>query len=167
MGGRTLPFLVARHYRNTHRGVLSDLRLELTGNSKKGDQEIKINGQAVYISTASYLLLFKFFQAAINNVDRWVSVDDIEVVNKEGIYQAINRLKKEIVGFLPNRAWDEYFENENKQYRLSKNVTGLIYDRPKLVKHENGRIKSIAETLPKTRKLKTKRVQRASRPERK
>lgn len=131
------------------RGVLKDVHLEVTGNIHIDDgHEVRINGHVAHLSDAPFLLLLRFVQGAMIAKDRWVFVKDLtdeNILTNEGLYQGIGRLKKELKFYVD---WDKFLENGEKKYRLSSNVTGLIINRKKLVKHENGRIRDIAKKLP-------------------
>ena len=79
--------------------------------------------------------------------DRWVSVKDLideNILTQEGMYQGINRLKKELKNYV---GWDKFLENGEKQYRLSFNVTDLTVNRKKLLGHVNARIRNMAKKL--------------------
>lgn len=131
------------------RGVLKDLHLEITGNIHIHDgHEVRINSNIVHLSDAPFLLLLRFVQGAMTQKDRWVSVKELideNILTQDGLYQGINRLKKELKHCVD---WDRFLENGEKQYRLSLNVTGLTVNRKKLLESGNGRIKAIAQEIP-------------------
>lgn len=145
------------------RGVVNDYHLEITGNiDNVGSHEIKINSVAVTLSFAPFLLLLRLFLGAVTEQNRWVSVTKLTsegIDAGENVNQAIGRLKEKLKYYVD---WDRFVENGRGKYRLSPNVTGLTFNRQKLLDQANGRITPLAQKLSQETKIE-KRIGKRSR----
>lgn len=114
---------------------------------------VVVNGHNIGIADSLFLLFLRLVVELKKRNGGWVDVQTLKeqrIVNHPDDYRIYSNLRRRLEGSLLNKRGQDFIENDgSKRYRISTHPDFIRYERGKLIKHPDKRIRSVAEKLPK------------------
>lgn len=112
---------------------------------------MEVNGHQIKIADTIFILLLRFVLELKKKKGGWVNRHTLEyediVSDAEG-FQVYSRLRTRLEGSLLERDGQRFIESDgSKNYRISTHPDFVTYNKKKLLKHPDERVRGIAEKL--------------------
>lgn len=123
---------------------------------------ISVNDNDVRIPDSLFLLCLRFVQELKKKKGGWINTQTLHkerIIPDPNSYQIYSNLRSEIKGYLIENNGRKFIESDgSKNYRISTHPDFVTYNKGKLNRHDDARIRKIAGKLPKSRhRIGTKR----------
>jgi len=125
---------------------------------RDGRNVVVVNGHEMKLGDRQFNLLLRLAAQLKEDKEGWVHTSKLrseEILADVEPYQIFDHLRGRLEPYLTGTSRRDLIENvRTKGYRVSTHPDFITYDRDKLLKHEDHRVKRIAEELPTQRRRK-------------
>jgi len=119
---------------------------------QKRSNEIFLNGNKMRLGDSLFALLLRFVVELKNRKGGWTNIHTLaseRIVSDPMKYQIYSNLRTAVEGSLLDKNGQDFIENDgSKNYRISTHPGFVTYDRKKLLKYQDYRIRELAKKLP-------------------
>ncbi|MFH1374784.1 MAG: hypothetical protein ABII79_13425 [bacterium] len=119
----------------------------------KRSNEIELNAHRIRLGDSLFLLFLRLVAELKRKNGGWVDRYTLEsegVVSNAGTFQVYSRLRTALAGSLLEKDGGAFIQNDgSKRYRISVHPDFITYDKKKLKNHPDGRVREVAEKLPR------------------
>ncbi len=123
----------------------------------KRTNEIEFNAHRIRLGDSLFLLFLRLVVELKRKKGGWVDRHTLKsegVVSDADTFQVYSRLRTALVGSLLEKDGRAFIQNDgSKRYRISTYPDFITYDKKKLRKHPDGRVRKVAGKLPRCRLL--------------